>query len=341
MAGGNPLPRRGEEGKGKHIRIYSKKKGFNLKKQKKDYKPINLEGIKSYSIKRRKNLVSIKQFAKVIENKEFSKFLDSLPEILAGNNFRDVIDTIVKAASKNRQVVMAIGAHVIKCGLSPVIIDLMKRGIITAVAMNGSAAIHDYEISLIGETSEDVSQGLKDGTFGMARETAEAFQAAASVPDSGLGRALGNKIIKDKNKYKQYSILAAGAKLGTPTTVHVAMGTDTIHMHPNISGSDMGESSHVDFKILCSIIANLEGGVWMNVGSAVIMPEVFLKALAVARNLGKKVKDFTAVNMDMIQHYRPQTNVVQRPTTHGYSITGHHEIMLPLLRLGILSKLKK
>ncbi|MEE8190172.1 MAG: hypothetical protein V3T79_01090, partial [Candidatus Scalindua sediminis] len=257
-----------------------------MKKQKKDYKPINLEGIKSYSIKRRKNLVSIKQFAKVIENKEFSKFLDSLPEILAGNNFRDVIDAIVKAANKNRQVVMAIGAHVVKCGLSPVIIDLMKRDIITAVAMNGSVAIHDYEISLIGETSEDVSHGLKDGSFGMARETAEAFQRAAvsqavvlspeptrppcgnatgrgnkqtrpyrhGRESIGLGRALGRQIIKDKNKYKQYSILATGAKLGIPTTVHVAMGTDTIHMHPNISGSDMGESSHVDFKILCSIV---------------------------------------------------------------------------------------
>ncbi len=312
-----------------------------MKKQKRDYKPINLEGIKSYSIKRRKNLVSIKQFAKVIENKEFSKFLDSLPKILAADDLRNVIDNIVKAHNQNRQVVLALGAHVIKCGLSPIVIDLMKRGIVTAVAMNGSGAIHDYEISLIGATSEDVSHSLKDGTFGMARETAEAIQAAASVPESGLGRALGNKIIKDKNKYKQHSILAEGARLNIPVTVHVAMGTDTIHMHPNISGSDMGESSHVDFKILCSIVANLEGGVWMNVGSAVIMPEVFLKALAVARNLGKKVKDFTAVNMDMIQHYRPQTNVVKRPTTHGYSITGHHEIMLPLLRLGILSKLKK
>jgi len=321
-----------------------------LKKQKKDYKPINLEGIKSYPIKRRKNLVSIKQFAKTIEHKGFSKFLDSLPDILAGNSIRDVIDAIAKAANKNRPVVMAIGAHVIKCGLSPIIIDLMKRGIITAVAMNGSVAIHDYEISLIGETSEDVSHSLKDGSFGMARETAEAFQTAVSPNAAGqgnkqksigLGRALGKQIITDKNKYKQYSILAAGAKLGIPTTVHVAIGTEIIHMHPCISGGDMGESSHVDFKILCSIVANLEGGVWMNVGSAVIMPEVFLKALAVARNLGKKVEDFTAVNMDMIQHYRPQTNVVQRPTTHGYSITGHHEIMLPLLRLGILSKLKK
>ncbi|MEE9605733.1 MAG: hypothetical protein V3V70_09210 [Candidatus Scalindua sp.] len=329
-----------------------------MKKQKKDYKPINLEGIKSYPIKRRKNLVSIKQFAKTIEYKGFSKFLDSLPDILAGNSIRDVIDAIVNAANKNRPVVMAIGAHVIKCGLSPIIIDLMKRGIITAVAMNGSVAIHDYEISLIGETSEDVSHSLKDGSFGMARETAEAFQTAVSPNaagqgnkqksigsdirgDIGLGRALGKQIIKDKNKYKQYSILAAAAKLGIPATVHVAIGTEIIHMHPCISGGDMGDSSHVDFKILCSVVANLEGGVWMNVGSAVIMPEVFLKALSVARNLGKKVEDFTAVNMDMIQHYRPQTNVVQRPTTQGYSITGHHEIMLPLLRLGILSKLKK
>ena len=321
-----------------------------MKKQKKDYKPINLEGIKSYPIKRRKNLVSIKQFAKTIEHKGFSKFLDSLPDILAGNSIRDVINAIAKAANKNRPVVMAIGAHVIKCGLSPIIIDLMKRGIITAVAMNGSVAIHDYEISLIGETSEDVSHSLKDGSFGMARETAEAFQTAVSPNAAGqgnkqksigLGRALGKQIITDKNKYKQYSILAAGAKLGIPTTVHVAIGTEITHMHPCISGGDMGESSHVDFKILCSVVADLEGGVWMNVGSAVIMPEVFLKALSVARNLGKKVEDFTAVNMDMIQHYRPQTNVVQRPTTQGYSITGHHEIMLPLLRLGILSKLKK
>jgi hypothetical protein len=210
---------------------------------------------------------------------------------------------------------------------------------VTAVAMNGSGAIHDYEMSLIGETSEDVSHSLKDGTFGMAKETAEAIQDAASVPESGLGRAIGNKILKDKNKYKQHSILAEAARLNIPATVHVAIGTDIIHMHPCVSGSDMGESSHIDFKILCSVVSELEGGVWLNVGSAVIMPEVFLKAITVARNLGRKVKNFTTVNMDMIQHYRPQTNVVKRPTTHGYSITGHHEIMLPLLRLGILSKL--
>jgi hypothetical protein len=173
----------------------------------------------------------------------------------------------------------------------------------------------------------------------MAKETAEAIQAAASVPECGLGRALGDKIIKDKNKHRQHSILAVGARLNIPVTVHVAIGTDIIHMHPCVSGSDMGESSHIDFKILCSVVSELEGGVWLNVGSAVIMPEVFLKAITVARNLGRKVKNFTTVNMDMIQHYRPLTNVVKRPTTHGYSITGHHEIMLPLLRLGILAGL--
>ena len=312
-----------------------------MKKQKKELKPIDLKKVKTYSIKKRKNLFKSEQFGKPIESKDFNKFIDSLPKVLAANDLRNVIDNIVKAHKKTRPVVLALGAHVIKCGLSPLVIDLMKRGIITAVAMNGSGAIHDYEISLIGETSEDVSHSLKDGSFGMAKETAEAIQAAASVPDSGLGRALGNKILKDNNKHRKDSILAVGAQLKIPVTVHVAVGTDIIHMHPCVSGSDIGESSHIDFKLLCSVVAGLEGGVWLNVGSAVIMPEVFLQAITVARNLGRKVRDFTTVNMDMIQHYRPQMNVVKRPTTHGYSITGHHEIMLPLLRLGILAGLKK
>lgn len=239
---------------------------------------------------------------------------------------------------------MALGAHVIKCGLSPLIIDLMNRRIITALAMNGAAAIHDYEVSLIGATSEDVAVSLKDGSFGMAKETAEAFQAASAqgIKDGkGLGHALGNKMIEEANAYNDLSLLAWGARLNIPTTVHVAMGTDTIHMHPNVSGRDLGESSHMDFRILANVISRLEEGVWLNVGSAVIMPEVFLKAICIARNLGYKVENFVTVNMDMIQHYRPQTNVLRRPTQHGYAITGHHEIMLPLLRMGILTKLGK
>ncbi|MDR4499202.1 MAG: hypothetical protein MRK02_14990 [Candidatus Scalindua sp.] len=321
-----------------------------MKDLKKKYGPINLAGIKNISIKKRRNLVKLKQFASAVELGEFAAFMESLPKVLAGNHFRSVVDAMVKAIGKKHQVVVAIGAHVIKCGLSPIITDLVKRGIITAVAMNSAAAIHDYEISLIGETSEDVSESLKDGSFGMARETVNAFQMAAAAGTTtegdseykmGLGRALGTKITKDKNKYNEFSILAACAKLNIPVTVHTAIGTDTIHMHPNISPAHLGESSHIDFRILCSVVAGLEGGVWVNIGSAVIMPEVFLKALTVVRNLGHKVDDFTAVNMDMVQHYRPLTNIIKRPGKHGYAITGHHEIMLPLLRACILSKLQE
>lgn len=317
--------------------------GKQNKSHTKSYKPLDFSKIRTYSIKQRKNLSNIKLFAKpVLPSDGIKAFLESLPEILASANLRKVIDAIVHAYKNERPVILAIGAHVIKCGLSPLIIDLMKRGIITAIAMNGAAAIHDYEISLIGATSEDVASSLKDGSFGMAKETAVAFQFASArgVKDgTGLGQALGNKMIEEKNKYNDLSLLVCGVKLNIPTTVHVALGTDTIHMHPNISGKDLGESSQIDFKLLASVVSELEGGVWLNVGSAVIMPEVFLKALSVARNLGYKVKNFVTVNMDMIQHYRPQTNVIKRPTQYGYAITGHHEIMLPLLRIGILSKL--
>ncbi|MDN3512890.1 MAG: hypothetical protein NG747_00645 [Candidatus Brocadia sp.] len=307
------------------------------------FRPLDLSKIKTYSIKERKNLSNIHLFAKpVLPADGIHTFFESLPEILASANLRKVIDAIVLAYQNKCPVVMALGAHVIKCGLSPLIIDLMNRRIITALAMNGAAAIHDYEVSLIGATSEDVAASLKDGSFGMARETAEAFQSASSQgikEGKGLGRALGEKILEEKNTYNDLSLLAWSAKLNIPTTVHVALGTDTIHMHPNVSGRDLGESSHVDFKILASVVSKLEGGVWLNIGSAVIMPEVFLKAICIARNVGHKVENFVTVNMDMIQHYRPQTNVLKRPTRYGYAITGHHEIMLPLLRMGILSKL--
>jgi hypothetical protein len=319
-----------------------------LAKRKNNQRPINLSGIRSSSIRKRKNLVKLKQFARVTEQENFDTFIDSLPKLLSGNYLREVIDAIVKAVHHRDHVVLAIGAHVIKCGLAPLLIDLMKRDIITAVAMNSAAAIHDYEISLIGETSEDVAQSLTDGSFGMATETVDAFQRAAfrgssreggGTDETGLGRELGNIIIEDKNRHKQFSILATASSLNIPSTVHTAIGTDTIHMHPNVSSAYLGKSSHVDFRILCSVVTELEGGVWLNVGSAVIMPEVFLKALTVARNLGWNVDDFTTVNMDMVQHYRPLTNVVKRPGKKGYSLTGHHEIMVPLLRAGILSKL--
>ncbi|MGR3319176.1 MAG: hypothetical protein ACUZ8O_11945 [Candidatus Anammoxibacter sp.] len=306
---------------------------------------LDLKNVKTYPIKNRKNIVKIDQFAKLTKpSKDFREFFGSLPKILCANDLNTVIKSIVKSYRNGHKIGIAIGAHVVKCGLSPIIIDLMERGIVSCVSMNGSVAIHDYEISLIGETSEDVAQGIEDGSFGMAHETGNAFQEASKAGnnnETGLGRAIGEKILKDDNKYKEFSILSAGARLNIPTTVHVAIGTDIIHMHPNISGSDLGGSSHIDFKIMSSFISQLENGVWLNIGSAVIMPEVFLKALTVANNLGHNVQNFTTVNMDMIRQYRSETNVVKRPTKKGFSIIGHHEIMVPLLYMGITSTLEE
>ncbi len=300
--------------------------------------------MRTYPIKERKSLVSVKQFARPIAPaKNFSEFLDSLPKLLASEGLLKIIEAVVSAHRQKRQIVMALGAHVVKCGLSPIIIDLMEREIVTALAMNSATAIHDYEVSLIGATSEDVKTGLEDGSFGMARETAQAFQASSTMAVKegiGLGAALGKKINKEKGPFSQYSLLGAADRLDIPATVHVVMGADTVHMHPNISGKDLGEATLQDFRRLAGVVAQLEGGVWLNVGSAVVMPEVFLKALSVARNLGHKVKDFVTVNMDMLHHYRPTVNVVERPTKKGYTIIGHHEIMLPLLRMGILSSLE-
>lgn len=306
--------------------------------------PINLEGLKTYSIKERKNLVSVEQFARPLAPPQnFKDFLDSLPRLLASEGFLKVIRAIVEAHKRGSPVVMAMGGHVIKCGLSLLLVDLMERGVLTAIAMNSAAAIHDLEISLIGATSEDVKAGLRDGSFGMARETAEAFQVASSravAEGIGLGRALGKKINEDSNKFASFSILSAADRLDIPSTIHTTIGADTIHMHPNISGRNLGESSYIDFRILASVVSGLEGGVWLNVGSAVVMPEVFLKVLCLARNLGHKVENFVTVDMDMLQHYRPRVNVVLRPAGQGYSLTGHHEIMLPLLRMGVLSMLE-
>ncbi len=304
----------------------------------------DFQNIKVYPIKERKNLVNIKQFARLVKpSGQFRDFFDSLPDILCASTINTVIKSIIDAHRKKRKIGLAIGAHVVKCGLAPIVIDLMERGIISCVSMNGSVAIHDYEISLIGETSEYVPDGIENGTFGMARETSAAFEAASKEgheKETGLGRAIGQKILDDNNEHAKYSILAAGARLNLPITIHVAIGTDIIHMHPNISGSDLGGASHIDFKIITSFISQLTGGVWLNVGSAVIMPEVFLKALTTANNLGYNVHDFTTVNMDMFRQYRAETNVVKRPTKKGHTIIGHHEIMIPLLYAGIMSELE-
>ncbi len=313
----------------------------------KTYKPILIKGLKTYSLKKRKSKVNINDFAKPFKkNNTFKDFLNSLPNILAAQNLKQVAYSIVEAHKNNKTVAVGIGAHVIKVGLSPVIIDLMEAGIINAVAMNGACIVHDFEIAYAGMTSEDVDAEIGRGEFGMSEETGRLLNNAiksGAKKGWGIGKSIGEMINKSKFPYKNLSILAAGARLGIPVTVHVAIGTDIIHIHPHMDGKTTGEGSLRDFKLFAGVVADLDGGVYLNIGSAVLLPEVFLKALTLVRNLGHKVKNFTTVNMDFIQHYRPMTNVVRRPTKDGgkgYTLIGHHEIMVPLLAAAIKENLE-
>lgn len=313
------------------------------------YEEIDITKVKTYSIKDRKNLVKIEDFAKLIsEDATFKQFIESLPNILIGADLKNLIHNICQAHKHQRPILWALGAHVIKCGLSPIIIELMKKGVVSAIALNGAGIIHDFEIALTGQTSEDVSTGLLDGSFGMAFETAKFINEAiknGAEENIGIGRAVGKMISEQKLKYQEYSILYHGFELNIPITVHVAIGTDIIHQHPNVSGEAIGKGSMIDFRIFTNQVANLgDGGVFLNIGSAVILPEVFLKALTIARNLGNKIENFTTANFDMFPHYRPMTNIVKRPTLKGgkgYSFIGHHEIMIPLLAFGILNEICK
>ena len=311
-----------------------------------NFKPIDLSRVKTYPLSERKSKVAAKDFAKVWRKGASCKdFLDSLPDILAGRHIKRVISSITTAFKNNKTVVFAMGAHVIKVGLSPVVIDLMERKIITAVAMNGAGIIHDLELAMVGQTSEDVDTAIENGSFGMADETCSVLSQAvhlAGHKSTGLGDAVGRTIIEKAPAYQDQSILAAGVRLGIPVTVHVAIGTDIIHMHPGFDARETGEATHKDFRKFSSVIATLEGGVFLNVGSAVIMPEVFLKAVTLVRNLGYDIENFTTVNMDFIRQYRPLTNVVKRPTCksgQGFNLTGHHEIMLPLVAAGIIEQI--
>ncbi|MBU0599970.1 hypothetical protein KJ997_04220 [bacterium] len=311
------------------------------------FEPLNLSKIKTYPLKERKNKVKIKDFINLnLFYKDFLSYLSSLPSILAANDLKEVVNLIFKAYEHKKPVILAMGAHVIKCGLSPLIIELMKKGIVTAIALNGAGAIHDFEISLIGETSEDVAENITSGVFGMAEESAQLLNEAISNclgKKLGLGQVIAEKIEVLDNPYKEYSILYQGFKLQIPVTIHVAIGTDIIHQHKNCNGAALGEGSLHDFKIFARQITKLgDGGVYLNIGSAVILPEVFLKALTVARNLGYQVNNFTTINLDKESHYRPRVNVVQRPTQEGgkgYSLIGHHEIMIPLLARAVLEKI--
>ena len=303
---------------------------------------LNWNQLKTYSVRNRPSQVKKEAFAKPLDaNASVSDFLDALPDILAAQDLRAVIRATATACHSQKPVIWAMGAHVIKVGLNPLVIDLMQRRIISAIALNGAGIIHDFELAFLGQTSEDVAAELEDGQFGMAQETAEFLNEAISkgaAHGMGIGEAVGKMILKEKFPYTEHSILAAAARLNIPATVHIAIGTDIIHMHPSASGPAMGEAAMIDFRRYTEGVARLEGGVYFNIGSAVLMPEVFLKALSVARNLGQTVKHFTVVNMDFISHYRSLTNVVRRPTQkhgHGYNLIGHHEIMLPLLIAGL------
>lgn len=315
----------------------------------KKYTPIDMTGIKTYSIKSRNNKVNVHEhFATPIPvGSGFTVFYDSLPRLLGADNLRNVVDAVVTARQQRRPVVLAMGGHMIKCGLQPVLKCLIEAGVITAVAMNGSAAIHDFEVSLVGATSEEVGGVLHSGEFGFSDETGGGMNTAlkeALSGDIGFGRAIGKWILDKSHPYSNYSLLATCVEHDIPATVHVAVGADIIHQHPAMDGAVTGEMSFRDFRLICSVVAGLgDGGVWLNVGSAVIMPEVFLKAVSIVQNLGHHIDHFTTANFDMNQHYRPLLNVVKRPTSghgHGYNIIGHHEINIPLFAQAVLEQLE-
>jgi hypothetical protein len=313
-----------------------------------EFPPLDFDRIRTYPIRERPNKVHLDELARVWKaGGSLAQFLDSLPHILVGNDFRAIVDATVTAVRNQRPVVVMMGAHTIKCGLNPIFIDLIQRGILSAIAFNGAGAIHDFEFAYIGETSEDVQRGLDDGSFGMIDETGRLMnQAFAAGVKQGLGagRALGEAIVTGQFRNRELSILHQSVVSKIPATVHIAIGTDIIHQHPTADGSVLGEASYLDFQKFAAVVAQLEGGVVLNIGSAVIMPEVFLKALTIARNLGHTVDNLTTVTFDMIRHYRPAENVVRRPTHkggHGYYIVGHHELLVPLWAAAVIEKVSK
>jgi len=307
-----------------------------------------LDEVKSYPLKKRPSKVKVDDFGDAWQpGGSMNRWLESLPKILAGNDFTEIVDRFVRAAASGKTIILAMGAHAIKVGLNPIILDLLNRRIFSSVAMNGAGIIHDAEVAMVGCTSEDVSEQIGTGKFGMAEETGKLLNAAISEGAKqglGIGRSVGAMLSRENFPYNRYSLLARAFELDIPVTVHVAIGTDIIHFHPNADGASIGEASHLDFRIFARLVSTLEEGVLINLGSAVILPEVFLKALTLVRNLGYQARDFTTVNMDFIRHYRPMTNVVHRPTLDGgkgYNLVGHHEIMFPLLAAAVLEGLKQ
>lgn len=308
---------------------------------------INIKKVKTYSVRERRSKVNLADFAQLpAKHKSFVRFYNSLPNILKAKELRSVVDDLVQARKKGKAVIFMAGAHVIKCGLNPVLIELLKKKVITCIALNGAGIIHDFEIAFQGKTSEDVAENLKDGKFGMGRETAEFINAAVAEGAAkrlGLGLSVAQKIADSRLRHKNLSLLYSAYKYKVPVCVFVGIGTDIIHQHPSFNAGLTGQASHRDFCLLAENIRSLnQGGVVLNFGSSVVLPEVFLKALNLARNLGNKVKEFTSANFDMIYQYRAAQNVVSRPTefsSKGHYIIGHHEIMLPLLAQAVIEKL--
>jgi hypothetical protein len=288
----------------------------------------------------RKNLVDKSDFAKVLPpGPGFLQWFESLPDIYGAKNLKKVVDRVVTARQHGKEVGVSLGAHVLKVGLSPLLIDLMRRGFVTHVATNGASAIHDWETAYQGATSEDVAANLPDGSFGFWRETFAGINGAtkrAMANGEGLGLAIGRSILEADLPYRHLSVFSEAARLGIPATVHAAIGCDIVHMDPELDGAALGAATTKDFWTFCDTVGRLSQGVWLNIGSAVIMPEVFLKAVSVARNRGQLGQDFTTANFDMLQQYRAMTNVVSRPPKEGLSVLAMHEIVLPLLHQAIL-----
>lgn len=309
----------------------------------------DLSRVRTVPVAKRANKVRAEDFCSPPgDDRSFAGFLRALPDVLVARDFLQVVDAIASAKRRDRGVIAMLGGHVVKTGLAPVLIDLMRRGVITHLAMNGSAAIHDYEVARFGGTSEDVAAGLRDGTFGMAEETGRGMNEAftrGSAEGRGMGESLAIALEAESAlAHPELSLLLGAWRLGVPTSVHAALGAEIIHQHPAADGAAIGDTSHRDFRRLAASLERLDdGGVALNLGSAVIMPEVFLKALTVARNVNQgKPQRFVTCDLDMQRHYRPRVNVVQRPTAdggRGYEITGHHEIMVPLLAWAVVEKL--
>jgi hypothetical protein len=305
--------------------------------------PLDLSSTRAHPIGARANKCEVDRFrAPAAADASVEELLASFPDFLGARSLRELAQCIAASHVGGRHVVVALGGHGVKVGCGPLFIDLIERGIVTALAVNGAFVIHDYEIALQGATSEYVDETIRDGSFGWAQETADAFaRACARGAREGIGLGRAMALETEKLPQARHSVLAACARLEIPITVHVAIGTDTVHMHPALSGADLGESSHIDFRIAARIATELEGGVWLNVGSAVVMPEVFLKLVSIARNLGHPLEDVVAANLDMQRHYRTDANVIGRPVSRGIEVLGHHEINLPLLRHAILGELAR